>query len=279
MAKELPYFKFEPSEWNDGDITLCSMEAQGLFINLCSLYWSKVGVLSYTKALRRYNECNATAWESLIDEGILIVKDDQIIIKFLDEQFKERKILSDKNRSNALEMWKKKRAQSDNDATAPKLHAIKKRKEESKEEEKRENKQLTKDVCDFFSVNEMKNMSAFKMLNAFVSVSGIDTTAFNAYKEYKHTTGDKIHGWQSFIGSREKGFEDGAWCSCDWSAKIKDIPQQSNGIPSEPDLTWIATKGKDIQLYQSAAKKWRENGWEYIQPPGSTKRIWREIKQ
>ena len=58
-----------------------------------------------------------------------------------------------------------------------------------------------------------------------------------------------------------------------------DIPQQSNGIPSAPDLTWIATKGKDLELYMKAAKIWRENGWENIQPPGSTKRVWREIKQ
>ncbi len=143
----------------------------------------------------------------------------------------------------------------------------------------KDNATLIKDVCDFFSVNEMKNFNAFKMLNAFVSVSGIDAKTFNAYKEYKHTTGDKIHGWQSFIGSREKGFEDGAWCSCDWASKIKDIPQQSNGIPSEPDLNWIATKGKDIQLYQKACKIWRENGFENVQPEGSTKRIWREIKQ
>ena len=44
MAKDLPYFKFFCSEWNDGDITLESYEAQGVFINICSYYWS--------------NECN-----------------------------------------------------------------------------------------------------------------------------------------------------------------------------------------------------------------------------
>ena len=33
MAKDLPYFKFFCSEWNDGDITLEDFNLQGLFIN------------------------------------------------------------------------------------------------------------------------------------------------------------------------------------------------------------------------------------------------------
>ena len=39
MAKELPYFKFYPGIYITGDVTLCSLEAQGLFINICSFYW------------------------------------------------------------------------------------------------------------------------------------------------------------------------------------------------------------------------------------------------
>lgn len=46
MAKDLPYFKFFCSEWNDGDITLESYKTQGIFINICSYYWS--------------NECDVT---------------------------------------------------------------------------------------------------------------------------------------------------------------------------------------------------------------------------
>jgi hypothetical protein len=34
MAKELPYFKFEPAEYLTKDV-FCSLAAQGLFINLC----------------------------------------------------------------------------------------------------------------------------------------------------------------------------------------------------------------------------------------------------
>jgi hypothetical protein len=40
MAKELPYFKFEPAEYLTKDVS-CSLAAQGLFINLCSYYWQR----------------------------------------------------------------------------------------------------------------------------------------------------------------------------------------------------------------------------------------------
>jgi hypothetical protein len=36
MAKELPYFKFEPSEWDNGIIQMCSRESKGLFIDICA---------------------------------------------------------------------------------------------------------------------------------------------------------------------------------------------------------------------------------------------------
>ena len=41
MAKELPYFKFFPSEYLQGSITLEDYEVQGFFINLCALYWNR----------------------------------------------------------------------------------------------------------------------------------------------------------------------------------------------------------------------------------------------
>ena len=41
MAKELPYFQFEPAEYLTKDISFCSLSAQGLFINICSFYWQR----------------------------------------------------------------------------------------------------------------------------------------------------------------------------------------------------------------------------------------------
>ena len=136
------------------------------------------------------------------------------------------------------------------------------------------NKQLIKDVCDFFNVNEFKNFNTYKALHTFVNVSNIDAKTFKAYQEYKQKSREKIHGWQSFIGKPENKFADGAWASCDWGAKIKDIPQDKNGIPSEPDPTWIRMNAKDATLWMEACKIWRAEGWIYKQQPGATVKTW-----
>lgn len=142
MAKDLPYFKFVISEWNDGDITLCSLEAQGLFINLCSIYWSQEGTMSLAKAKRRFSQCNATAWDELLNDNILKVSGDEISISFLDEQLQDRGKLSEKNAVNATIGWEKRRkhatalpAQSERIVLASNIEE--KRREKNKTEEKR----------------------------------------------------------------------------------------------------------------------------------------------
>ena len=59
MAKELPYFKFEPSEWDNGIIQMCSRESKGLFIDICAMYWSRLGNLPYKLVLQKL--CNGNA--------------------------------------------------------------------------------------------------------------------------------------------------------------------------------------------------------------------------
>ena len=86
--KELPYFKFYPGEYSKGDVTDCTMAAQGLFTNICGLYWSKGCDLTLTRVQRKFNTCS-TELSELISDGIFIVNDDEISINFLDEQFEQ----------------------------------------------------------------------------------------------------------------------------------------------------------------------------------------------
>ena len=53
MAKELPFFKFEPAEYLTGDISFCTLAAQGLFMNICSYYWQRNCELTKEQLLRR----------------------------------------------------------------------------------------------------------------------------------------------------------------------------------------------------------------------------------
>lgn len=136
MAKDSPYFKFYVSEYNDGDIQLCSMAAQGLFTNLCSHYWSKEGQLLLSKAKRLW-KVSEKVWKELIEERVIKIEDDKIIISFLDEQLNERVELSKKNSKNVSKRYEKQGFKStpvENGTTTKQVPVY--NKEEKREEEK-----------------------------------------------------------------------------------------------------------------------------------------------
>ena len=84
MAKELPYFQFEPAEYLSKDISFCSLPAQGYFINICSYYWLRNCILTKNQLLKRLN--HETELNELIDEGVIDLDGENIKIKFLDIQ-------------------------------------------------------------------------------------------------------------------------------------------------------------------------------------------------
>jgi hypothetical protein len=98
MAKELPYFKFEPAEYLTKDISFCSIGSQGLFINICSYYWQRECSLTVEQVSRRFNYPNEL--QELIDEGIIDIENSIIKIKFLDLQYEDATKLSNKNSLN-----------------------------------------------------------------------------------------------------------------------------------------------------------------------------------
>lgn len=96
MAKELPYFKFEPQAWDTGNIQMCSLECQGLFINLCAIYWSRLGELPYRLALVKTCHGDSKNLDILIESGLIKKSDDLLTIDFLDKQLEEFQIISSK---------------------------------------------------------------------------------------------------------------------------------------------------------------------------------------
>ncbi len=97
MAKDLQWFKFIISEWVNGDIKLCSLEAQGLFVNVMVLYWSRECELSIEK-MRKHIPATAMrsvtgeafghspAFQELLSEDVIKIDGDCIRIHFMDEQ-------------------------------------------------------------------------------------------------------------------------------------------------------------------------------------------------
>lgn len=110
MAKELPYFKFEPNEWENGNIQMLSREDKGLFIDLCCMYWSRLGDLPYRLAIQKVCGGNANALTPLLEDDIISINDnDIIVISFLQEQLNEFTNISSQNSKNAKEGWIKRR--------------------------------------------------------------------------------------------------------------------------------------------------------------------------
>ena len=98
MAKELPYFKFEPAEYLTKDISFCSLSAQGLFIIICSYYWQRGCNLTITQLKKRIN-CDKEL-EELIQEDIIKMDEESIKIDFLDVQLNEVEKTSKTNSDN-----------------------------------------------------------------------------------------------------------------------------------------------------------------------------------
>lgn len=136
MAKELPYFKFEPGAWDNGKIQVCTPEAQALFISLCSMYWQRLGDLPQALAVGKLCKGNATALETLISAGVVKVSEGFLCIDFLNEQLQEFDNTSKTNSESARIGWQKRRNKAKNARALP-AHSDRNaiREEERREEE------------------------------------------------------------------------------------------------------------------------------------------------
>jgi hypothetical protein len=127
MAKDLPYFKFFCSEWNDGDITLEDMNIQGVFINVCSYYWSNECDLRMTKLRKRFKGFK-TEIDTLLKEELIREDDGFVYVNFLDEQKDERlersKVRSKGGKASAEARRLKKLEQDSNTSSTEKQHVL-----------------------------------------------------------------------------------------------------------------------------------------------------------
>ncbi len=146
MSKELPYFKFNVAEWLTGDIVYEEFELQGLFINICALYWQRSGNLSIDDINRRYKK--PTALLSLTDRFIS-VNDGLISIDFLDEQFDDQIKRNKTNTINGKKGGRPKATPAEEkkptallSVSETKANESNKEKKREEEEKKREDKKI-----------------------------------------------------------------------------------------------------------------------------------------
>ncbi len=116
MSKELPYFRFYPAEYLNGDISLENAHLNGVFIIVCCYYWSEDCCIIKSKLFKKFKQFRNNI-EKLIDLEIIKFdkQTDLITIKFLDAQLielgKERKSLSERGKKGVeVKAEKKKQA-------------------------------------------------------------------------------------------------------------------------------------------------------------------------
>lgn len=129
MSKELPFFKFNSTQWLTGNISYETFHIQGVFIKVCAEYWNRDNKLTVDEAKLRTKD--AVSIDYLIEKSYFKVKKEKIVILFLDEERKEiedkRLKLSESGRKGGLSSAKGRLKQGS---------SIKnKNKEEEKEEE------------------------------------------------------------------------------------------------------------------------------------------------
>jgi hypothetical protein len=149
MAKELPYFKFEPSEWQNGDIQMMSPETQLAFLNICCTYWQRKCNLLYAFALQKHCDGNTQILDSLIDCNIIGLSDDnKLQISFLDSQIVEVESKSKSAKKSAEARWAK-----GSDANAMRTHTDRNaiREDKIREDKIKEEKKDTAKAFNFFS--------------------------------------------------------------------------------------------------------------------------------
>ena len=104
MSKELPFFKFNATEWITGNISYEPFELQGAFISVCAEYWNRNNCLTIDEAKLRLR--NSDLIDKLIEKKYLKTKKEKIVILFLDNEREEisakRLKLSESGRKGGL---------------------------------------------------------------------------------------------------------------------------------------------------------------------------------
>lgn len=227
MAKELPYFKFDVSEWMTGKIQVCSKESKGLFVDLAALYWSRLSKLDFKHAVHLLCNGNANAFDELIEENIVHVDDkNKIVLKFLDSQLKDFKKVSKARSQSARARWGDANAlQKDSKSNA--IRGDKRREEEIREETLVINKgarEILKNCS--YQLSLIGKNSHLPAADFSHLVEQFILSREESGKEYENEK-QVLAGLQKYINSASKNIHDG---------KQRRI-NNSNPISKKPTLT------------------------------------------
>jgi len=241
MAKELPYFQFEPAEYLTGKIQFCSFEAQGVFINICAIYWQRLGDITKEQLLKRYPE---NCINELLKDGLLKETKIKISINFLELQIKNKVQISKINSRNgklSAEARKQKASQMNENTTTVEIPFNEN--PTNRREEKREDNKINKEgIFNSFKFQLLKLGVPSNLVEDFMKVrknkKASDTeTSFNKFMTEVKKSGKPVSEIVQICVEKDwKGF-DSSWLNNEFKFVGKNENSQSiltGNIP--PDL-------------------------------------------
>ena len=183
MSKELPFFKFYPTEWLIGKISFQPLEIQGAFVQCVCMVWNNNGSIKLKDVLYRVDQIFI---DYLQEHGFINLEDDRISIDFLNEQLNDfqqiRDLRSVQGKLGALAKAKQKLAEAKQTLPKAKQSVTEKKREEKKRE----------DIAP--TMDEVKKYFADNGYQESVAIR-----AFNYYNEsdWFDGKGNKVKNWKS----------------------------------------------------------------------------------
>lgn len=156
MSIYLPYYKFTPAEWLTGNITLCSLETQGVFVNICNYYWMSDCSICFDLLKQRFKQNEASLNELLNLDIIKKNNNGEIVINFLDEQMNGFVDLAKKRSSAGRKGGQARSKQLLSKGKAIPKHLDKRREDKIREDKIREN--IKKEIKEKNLVTTLKDV-------------------------------------------------------------------------------------------------------------------------
>ena len=128
--EKLNWFKFSPADWMMGRIQKCSAHAKVEFLEICCLYWNKLGILTEEDLDGQYDHL-----EELVQRKVLKIEN-KVYIDFLDEQLCKMMEISQRRKEAGAKGGKANAKQKE--AIAKQIQADKKREDRIEKIDKKE---------------------------------------------------------------------------------------------------------------------------------------------
>lgn len=221
MAKELPYFKFNVSEWILGRISDQSDKVQGAFILAICHYWHKkcdYFIVDFKKKLGK------NRYDLLLNLKFIEEENDKVFIDFLDEQYEEL---------SGIHVKRVKSGQAGGIASAQaKGEAKVKHLDKDKNNKKNKiEKEIKKEIAPFVFLTENE---VLKLVEGFQDQY---QNALNILSNYKQSSGKKYQSdYHALIGwVREK--------------IVKELKTQNNGNSNDKQQQTNIERGAKLAEY------------------------------